>query len=52
MAAAYTEAGKEIDRPTKENGIHVDGPLTVEDWKTIVEFILDEMVDQAREEGL
>jgi hypothetical protein len=36
MAWRYTRAGKEFDRPNSETGLHVEGPLTVEDWKTII----------------
>lgn len=47
----YTQAGKGIDRPDSENGLYIDGPLTLEDWKVIVEGILEEMIAQAKREA-
>jgi hypothetical protein len=48
MAWRYTRAGKEFDRPNSETGLHVEGPLTVEDWKTIIVDILDEIENQTK----
>lgn len=46
-----TEAGVEYGRPSSERGIFVEGPLTVEDWKVILQDIVEEMTDQARREA-
>jgi hypothetical protein len=51
MAWAYTESGAEMSRPDSEHGLHVDGPLTASDWKKLVGYILEEMVEQAKREG-
>jgi hypothetical protein len=50
MTWRYTKAGKPMSRPNSENGFHVDGPLTVEDWRTILNDILDEMIEQGKRE--
>jgi len=47
MSWRYSEAGKEIGRPSSEFGLCVEGPLTVEDWKSIMYDILEEMIAQA-----
>jgi hypothetical protein len=47
----YTQAGKEMGRPDSERGLHVEGPLTAEDWKNILQDVVEEMVEQARREG-
>ena len=51
MAWRYTKAGKEIDRPSSERGLHVEGPLTVEDWQAILEGIVEEMIAQTKQEA-
>jgi hypothetical protein len=51
MAWRYTRAGKEISRPDSEYGLHVEGPLTADDWKVILQDIADEMVEQAKREA-
>jgi hypothetical protein len=40
-----------MDRPTSDVGIFVQGPLTVEDWRNILEGIVDEIVEQAQREA-
>jgi hypothetical protein len=47
----YTKAGKDMMRPDSQEGIFISGPLTVEDWKVIVEGILEEMIEQAKREA-
>jgi hypothetical protein len=51
MPWRYTKAGQEMDRPTSDVGIFVQGPLTVEDWRNILEGIVDEIVEQAQREA-
>lgn len=51
MAWRYTKAGAEVSRPSSEHGIHVDGPLTVEDWKAILGDIVEEIAEQAKREA-
>ena len=51
MAWRYTQAGKQQDCPSSEHGFCVDGPLTVEDWKLILQDIVEEMVRQAGREA-
>jgi hypothetical protein len=51
MAWRYTKAGKVMDSPDSETGLYIEGPLTVEDWKTVLQDIVDELVEQARREG-
>ena len=51
MAWRYSEAGNAIGCPSSEHGLHVDGPLTVEDWKTILADIVQEMCEQAKREA-
>lgn len=51
MAWRYSKAGKSIGRPSSEDGFYADGPLTVEDWKAILEDIVNEMVEQAKREA-
>jgi hypothetical protein len=46
-----TDAGQEYSRASSEYGIHVDGPLTVEDWKHILNDIVEEMAEQAKREA-
>jgi|HubBroStandDraft_2_1064218.scaffolds.fasta_scaffold321283_3 hypothetical protein len=52
MAWRRTQYGKEMPRPNSETGIHVEGPLTSEDWKMLLEDIVDEMIEQAKREAL
>ena len=52
MAWRYTKAGRPMSRPCSENGIHVDGPLTVDDWKAIIEDVAEEMCEQAVREAM
>lgn len=52
MAWRYTKAGKEIGCPSSEHGLHVEGPLTVEDWKAILQDIVEEIVEQSKREGV
>jgi hypothetical protein len=47
----HSQAGKEIGRPDSERGLCVEGPLTVEDWKLILQDIIEEMTEQAKREG-
>jgi len=51
MAWRYTKAGKAIERPSSERGLHVEGPLTVDDWQHIQEGIVEEMIAQAVREA-
>jgi hypothetical protein len=51
MAWRRTQAGNEFARPDSERGLHVEGPLTSEDWKAILHDIADELADQAKREG-
>jgi len=51
MAWRYTAAGKEMCRPSSEHGVFIDGPLTVEDWKVILQDIVEEMAEQAKREA-
>ena len=51
MTWRYTQAGREMDRPSSEHGLHVDGPLTVEDWKMILKDIVEELSEQAKREA-
>jgi hypothetical protein len=51
MAWRYTQAGREVGRPSSEHGFHVEGPLTSEDWKGIIHDIVEEMVEQAKLES-
>jgi hypothetical protein len=51
MAWRYSACGKPIGRPNSEHGFSVEGPLTVEDWKNILEDIVAEMVEQAKREA-
>jgi hypothetical protein len=51
MAWRYSQAGKEIGKPDSEYGLHVEGPLTVEDWKSILQDIVEEMAEQAKREA-
>jgi hypothetical protein len=48
MAFAYTKARKEIDRPSSTHGFYVEGPLTSEDWREIIGYIMAEAIEQAR----
>jgi hypothetical protein len=50
MAWRYSKCGKEIGRPDSERGLYVEGPLTAEDWKVVLQDILDEMLEQAKRE--
>ena len=52
MTWRYTKAGNPIEAaPDSEYGFHVEGPLTVEDWKMILQDIVEEMVEQAKREA-
>jgi hypothetical protein len=51
MAWKYSKAGRVIGRPDSEGGLYIEGPPTVEDWKSILEDIVDEMVKQAKREA-
>jgi len=51
MAWRYTQAGKEMNRPDNEHGFSVEEPLTVEDWKNILEDIVAEICEQAKKEA-
>jgi hypothetical protein len=51
MTWRYTQAGKEMSRPDSEHGFCVEGPVTVEDWKGILEDIVVEMCEQAKREA-
>jgi hypothetical protein len=51
MTWRYSVAGKEIGHPDSEHGLYVEGPLTVEDWKNILQDIIEEMVEQAKREA-
>jgi hypothetical protein len=51
MAWRYTQAGKEMRCPSSEDGVYVEGPLRVADWKNILEDIVAEMVEQAKREA-
>lgn len=51
MTWRRTQAGKEMSRPDSEHGFSVEGPITVEDWKNILEDIVDEMTEQAKREA-
>lgn len=51
MAWRYTAAGREVSRPDSERGFSVEGPLTAEDWKAILQDVAEEMVEQARREA-
>jgi hypothetical protein len=51
MIWRYTQAGKEMRRPDSEHGFYVEGPLTVEDWKKILEDVVEEMCEQAKREA-
>jgi hypothetical protein len=46
-----TDAGREYSRVSSEYGVHIDGPLTVDDWKKILEDIVDEIAEQAKREA-
>jgi hypothetical protein len=35
-----------MQRPNSEHGIHIDGPLTVEDWRIIMGDIEDLLADE------
>lgn len=48
MTWRYTTSGREMSRPDSEYGIHVGGPLAVEDCKAILGDIVDEIADQAK----
>jgi hypothetical protein len=52
MTWRYTKAGKVMDRPDSEVGLYIEGPLTVEDWKVVLQDIVDELAEQARREGM
>jgi hypothetical protein len=47
MTWRHTEAGKEMNRPSKD-GIFIDGPLSAEDIKHIIEELLEELVELAK----
>ena len=49
---AKTEAGCEYGRPSAENGVYVDGPLTAEDLKVLLGYIADAYAEQAKKEAL
>lgn len=51
MTWRYSQAGNAIGRPDSAGGLHVDGPLTVEDWKNILQDIVEEIVKQAKREA-
>lgn len=51
MTWRYTKAGKEQGRPDSEAGVYVEGPLTVEDWKNLLQDIVEEMAEQAKREA-
>jgi hypothetical protein len=51
MSWRYSKAGKTMSRPDSESGVYIEGPLTVEDWKLILEDIVNEMVEQAKREA-
>jgi hypothetical protein len=51
MAWKYTKAGRPIDRPDSQRGFWVEGPLTADDWREIVDGILEELIDQAKREA-
>jgi hypothetical protein len=51
MAWRYSKAGKEISRPDSEHGLYIEGPLTTEDWRGILDDIIDEMIAQAQREA-
>jgi hypothetical protein len=51
MTWRYTQAGMSMGRPSSEDGLHVEGPLTVEDWRLILQDIVEEMVEQAKREA-
>jgi hypothetical protein len=50
MGWAYTQAGKEIPCPDSERGLHVEGPLNSEDWRMILGFIVEELIEQSKRE--
>ncbi len=51
MAWRYTQAGKGYSRPSAEDGIDIDGPLTVEDLKVILGDLADVIAEQAKKEA-
>jgi hypothetical protein len=51
MAWRYTKAGKEMRCPSSEDGVYVEGPLTSDDLKLLLEDIVTEMVEQAKREA-
>jgi hypothetical protein len=51
MAWAYKSDRSEMERPDRVSGIHIDGPLTVEDLKVIIEALVEELVSQAMHEA-
>lgn len=40
-----------MGRTSSEDGLHVEGPLRVSDWKNILEDIVEEMIEQAKREA-
>ncbi len=47
MSWGRTDAGKEYGRPNSEEGIHVDGPLTLDDWRTVLQGVVEAMLEHA-----
>ena len=50
MAWRYGSQGQWMSRPSAERGIYIDGPLSVDDMKAIVEALVEEIVEQAKRE--
>lgn len=51
MTWRYTKAGREMPRPSSEHGLFIEGPLTSEDWKAVLEDVAQEMIEQAKREA-
>ena len=46
-----TVTGHEYSCPSRETGIHIDGPLSAEDLKEIIGDLLNELVEQTKREA-
>ena len=50
MVWRHTSDGREMERPGAD-GIHVDGPLSSEDLKYVIEALVEELVEQSKREA-
>jgi hypothetical protein len=51
MAYRYLTDGREMDQPSAENGIYIEGPLSAEDLRVIIGDLVQELCRQVERES-